>query len=476
MPDTDNKQDATSWKSKYFDCLGDLERRERDWSRLDGLLRDAMAHMCVALEDMDPELDHKLGRLRRELRSGAVTAEVAAMTRAVTETLDHLDRGHKQAHRQQRPAVLSRLLGRARSRREPTAEPRAAAAGPSASETLLQLLERLELPVEVDDSREALQHRLEANPSDDEWPHLVADLAELIADVRRTLQREKEEIGHFLAQLTDRLGELDTCVRGVDSDRSEALDSGRRLDQAVQEQVQGIHSSVRDAVDLDQLKQQVQHRLEVIGRHMADFRLTEEARSHQAEQRVHELNARLHTLEQESGQLRDRIRKERQLALVDGLTGVPNRMAYEERVNQEYNRWKRFDEPLAMVLMDIDNFKTINDTYGHQAGDKVLKTIAQLVFDTLRATDFLARYGGEEFVLLLPGTDAASALRVSDKLRDDIRNCGFHYRGNSVQITVSCGIASFGADDGIHDVFERADRAMYRAKAQGRDRCVADAG
>lgn len=471
MPDT-NSQDI--WKNKYFECLGDLERRERQWNDLDSRLRDAMAHMCVALQGLDPELDRKLNRLRRELRGGTITAEAATMTRAITEFLDRLDRRAKQGHLQRPRPMFARFLGRTLAHRAAEDTPCSVVPGPSAGEALLQLLELLELPANLDDRREALQLRLEANPSDDQWPPLLADLAELIASVRRTLQREKEELGYFLAQLTDRLAELDTCVRGVDSDRSEALDSGRRLDHAVQEQVQGIHSSVREAVDLDQLKGQVQQRLETIGRHMEDFRHAEEVRSRAAEQRVHELTARLRTLEQESGQLRNRIREERRLALVDALTGVPNRMAYEERVDQEFNRWKRFAEPLSMVLIDIDNFKTINDTYGHKAGDKVLRTIGQLVADKLRTTDFFARYGGEEFVLLLPGADSADALRVSDKLRDDIRNCGFHYRGDGVQITVSCGIASFGGDDNIDTVFERADRAMYEAKEQGRDRCIAD--
>ncbi|MEJ2686376.1 MAG: diguanylate cyclase [Gammaproteobacteria bacterium] len=474
MSGTENKQDTGNWKGKYFDCLGDLERRERDWHRIERLLRDAMAHMCVALDGMDPELDRKLEKLRTKLRSGTITDELAAMTRTLSETLDRLEHRPGRGAAPRRPALLQSLLTRARRLRAPANETADRAAGPSASEALLQLLERIELPAEVDETRESLQQRLESNPSDEEWPGLVADIADLIAGVRRTLQREKEELGRFLAQLTERLADLDTCVRGVDSDRNDALDSGRQLDEAVQEQVQSIRFSVRDAVDLDQLKEQVHHRLETIGRHMEAFRHREEVRSRQAEQRISELDARLRNLEKESGELRNRIQRERQLALVDTLTGVPNRMAYEERVDEEYQRWKQAGEPLAMVLMDIDNFKAVNDTYGHRAGDKVLKTIGGLVADNLGANGFLARYGGEEFVLLLPGTDSAGALKVADKLCEDVRNCGFHYRGNGVRITVSCGVATFLDDDVPDAVFERADRAMYKAKEQGRDRCVAD--
>jgi diguanylate cyclase len=341
-------------------------------------------------------------------------------------------------------------------------------------EALLQLLERLDLPADLDPAREALQQRLESHPADADWSALLADLAELITGVRHKLQDEKRDIEQFLSQITDRLSALDTFLQGIDNDRSESLDSGRRLDQAVQEQVQGIHTSVREANDLDSLKQVVQQRLETIGKHMESFRETEEQRSAQAEKRIRDLNDRMHGLERETGELRDRIRQERRLALVDGLTGVPNRLAYEERITQEYARWKRFGEPLSVVIMDIDNFKLINDTYGHKAGDKVLKTIGQLLASKLRATDFLARYGGEEFLVLMPGADAVAATSVADKLREEVFTCGFHYRGDDVQISVSCGIAAFRPDEKPDDVFERADKAMYRAKEHGRNQCVTD--
>ncbi len=476
--DSDNDQEA--WKSKYYESIGELERREGEWKRLESLLRDAMVRMCVALEGLDGSLDDKLGRLRRGLRSGTVTADLAALSRDVTETLDRLDAAAPEP--QPRPAAkaersrrgLGRWLRRGARPEPQPATPSRPSAAVGVSEALLQLLERLDLPAELEGARESLQQRLEARDADGEWPHLLACVADLISRARSQLQREKREIEEFLAQLTERLSAFDTYLQGLDTDRSESLDSGRRLDQAVQEQVRGLHTSVRDAADLDSLKNVVQQRLEAIGKHMQTFRQAEEERNTQAEQRIQELNERMRSLERESGELRDRIREERRLALIDGLTGVPNRLAYEERVAQEFARWKRFGEPLSVVLMDIDNFKVVNDTYGHKAGDKVLKTIGQLLASKLRATDFLARYGGEEFVVLMPGADAENATRVADKLREEVRSCGFHYRGNDVEISISCGIAAVTGDDQPDDTFERADQAMYRAKEQGRNRCVTD--
>jgi len=147
-------------------------------------------------------------------------------------------------------------------------------------------------------------------------------------------------------------------------------------------------------------------------------------------------------------------------------------MAYEERSEQEYARWKRYRAPLSLIVVDIDFFKKINDNFGHVAGDKVLKTIAQLMDESVRETDFLARYGGEEFVIIMTDTGADDALNVADKLRVAVENCGFHYRGESVPITISCGIAEFkNKNDTTGSVFERADVALYKAKDSGRNRC-----
>jgi len=135
-------------------------------------------------------------------------------------------------------------------------------------------------------------------------------------------------------------------------------------------------------------------------------------------------------------------------------------------------RWKRYQSSLSMMVIDIDRFKNINDTYGHMAGDKVLHTVAQHLQKNIRETDFLARYGGEEFVIIMPDTPVHDGLGVAEKLRDEIENCGFHYRDEAVNVTISCGVAEFCNDQTPSQVFEKADGAMYRAKESGRNRCL----
>jgi diguanylate cyclase len=159
------------------------------------------------------------------------------------------------------------------------------------------------------------------------------------------------------------------------------------------------------------------------------------------------------------------------MALLDAVTGLPNRLAYEERMELELARWKRFDSPLTMLVWDVDDFKKINDRYGHQAGDKALRVIAQSLKARLRETDFIARFGGEEFVCLLCGAEGEEALSVAEEMRQSVESNGFHSQGKPVVVTISCGLTSFRKGDGVEQVFSRADKALYQAKRSGKNRC-----
>jgi diguanylate cyclase len=184
------------------------------------------------------------------------------------------------------------------------------------------------------------------------------------------------------------------------------------------------------------------------------------------------MQSRMQALEQETRTLKHTVIEKNRQAMYDTLTAIPNRLFFEQRAAEEISRWKRFSNHLSLVVWDIDFFKKVNDTYGHKAGDKVLKTVAQLLNQRIRETDFLARYGGEEFVMLLPGTQQDECLQLVNELRQQVAECGFHYQGEAVTITVSCGISSFRDGDSLDSVFDRADRALYKAKENGRNQCM----
>ena len=163
-------------------------------------------------------------------------------------------------------------------------------------------------------------------------------------------------------------------------------------------------------------------------------------------------------------------------ASTDGLTGLANRRAFDEHLKRLLNETDRFGQPLALVLGDIDHFKRINDTWGHEAGDEVLRQVAVRLAECVRTVDVLARYGGEEIAVLLPQTTVAGATDLAGRLRHAVGSRPVKFKGEEIPVTASFGVASYPdavpAGDGL---FRAADRALYEAKQAGRD-CVRSTG
>ena len=162
------------------------------------------------------------------------------------------------------------------------------------------------------------------------------------------------------------------------------------------------------------------------------------------------------------------------LSQTDDLTQVPNRRNIMERLSEEVAIHKRKKRPMSLALLDIDHFKKINDNFGHQVGDVILREMAQLVSGHLRDYDALGRYGGEEFMLILPETTGAQAFQVCDRLRNLVAAEEFLVSGRGYRLTVSLGLANKGAEEqpSREDLIEEADRCLYRAKQVGRNRTM----
>jgi diguanylate cyclase len=334
---------------------------------------------------------------------------------------------------------------------------------------LLQLLESVQVPAELQQRADQVRVQLDKSAGQAEWKEGVGLVAGLIAEIGRIVEKEKTELEAFLRQLTERLRDLDQQLKGAETHRKASQVSGQNLDVVVEDQVRGIESSVREATSLGQLKSGVQERIELIRTHLADHRRAEALRQSELQMQLSHVTTRLSAMETESAQLRSHLKHRHEQAMVDSLTGVPNRLAYEDRLAQEHAQWKRYQKPLTLMMADIDRFKQINDSFGHKAGDKALKLIARLLRQTLRETDFMARYGGEEFVILLTQTNGLLASDVAEKLRATIEMAEFNNGDTRIPITLSIGFSSFRDGDGPDEVFARADAAMYRAKSGGRN-------
>ena len=157
------------------------------------------------------------------------------------------------------------------------------------------------------------------------------------------------------------------------------------------------------------------------------------------------------------------------LAHRDVLTGVNNRSTFESTITREINLAHRNDRNLAMLVIDIDHFKRVNDSYGHAAGDEIIKLVAKMIGLSVRNTDHIFRYGGEEFVVLLEAADCEKACVIADRILDAVRHASIEWQGQSFTTAVSIGVSCLQDTDTPDELFNRADRALYEAKNTGRD-------
>jgi len=348
-------------------------------------------------------------------------------------------------------------------------------AAPQINEFCIQLLDTLSLPTELSDQVENLKDQFDEGLSDSSVAPALTAIANLISAMRRQMEEENKELQTFLHQLGDNLKEIDQNLSGAQNSHKASMNSGREFDAVVHAHVQDIQSTVEAAPESSQLKQQIQGRLDAIRKHLEQYRETEETRQQQLEIQLAHLNSRVHGMENEGEKLRQRLQEKHEQAVRDPLTGLHNRLAYDERIMQEFARWKRYGQPMVLMMIDVDHFKNVNDTYGHKAGDKALVLIADQLRNYLRESDFLARFGGEEFVVLMPETDLESAVIAAEKLRAAVEECQFHYQNTQVNITFSAGLAQLRKNDNPESLFQRADEAMYRAKEAGRNQCLIEA-
>ncbi|BFM13865.1 GGDEF domain-containing protein [Maricurvus nonylphenolicus] len=337
---------------------------------------------------------------------------------------------------------------------------------------LNDLLDNIE-PTECVVSRVAsARSRIEAGLN---WYELVPTLEDIRDLIMQAYLAAGKAFGDYLLQVDQALNEISKALGVVLEEHQADQEKQRVFDREVTEQLDSMGHSVAEAGDLEQLKHQVSSHIDSIRlalHERQDKKPSSESDAANLSEQLAKLAAQVQAIEEEAKTAKQDLDEQRQKALRDPLTELPNREAYSERVHEEFKRWQRYQRPLTLAVCDIDHFKRINDTYGHQAGDRVLKVLSRGIAKRLREVDFMARYGGEEFVLVLPETQAQQAHSALDKIREAIAQTPFHFKEAPVQITLSMGIAEFSEGDTVEKVFARADKQLYVAKEQGRNRCL----
>jgi diguanylate cyclase len=460
------------WRRKYFDSIAAIEDEARQYQARQHILYRLVTRLCVAAQGQAPRIDAELKRLRDAVRREAEVEELEPLGEALAAAVRELE---GKAGQTAAAPVAPEAPVACEQPVAPTASPEQCWPAGS-SEQLCEVLRKLlgevrqdrELAVDIG----ALDAWISGSLTSEQLPAVIEKVGDLLIQRIRNLEKARHALTLLLDQMVGQLDALNGYVKGHSEEESRRNLSSDTLNLQITGEVRAIGESVDKSGDLAQLRRQLSERMQSISRHLQSFRDREQEHARQSRERAARMSARMEEMEGEARALQARLSDEQRQSLLDVLTRIPNRLAWEQRIAGEVARWQRFRQPTCVLAWDIDAFKGINDRYGHRAGDKVLVVVAETLATGIRGTDFVARYGGEEFVMLLPGTSIANGVTIADQMREAIAQTGFHFRGTPVSVTISCGITELRDGDGAEEVFDRADRAMYEAKNGGRNRVV----
>jgi len=435
-------------KKSLQDYLAQLPARAQKIHLYPALLQQLAELQQQALAEVSQPSVPKSGLLTRLRKKAPVDTGVAAVEAA------------------KNPSALS-------SESEPvtTADGWVNALARALDEFLAQLQTEERLAQEVTRLRDQLaEYRANLTAPDKLQQQLLDTLARLRPLVIDAYLAASRAFAEYLDLINRELADIYLLLGGAVKSESERQEASRQLQHQMLREMSDLEAQAHNASDLKELKSQVQSQLGNIRQALDKYQQSEQAQQQLAQQ-LNSLGEKLKSMEQEAEKNRANLEQQRHRALHDPLTDLPNREAYKERSQVEMQRWLRYGRPLSIAVVDIDRFKAINDNYGHQTGDKVIKVIGRALAKRLREVDFFCRYGGEEFVALLPETAGEKALALMDSIREAIAKASFNYKDKPLPISVSVGLTQLHQGDTLEQAFERADQALYAAKAAGRNCC-----
>ena len=331
------------------------------------------------------------------------------------------------------------------------------------STVLTAFLSNLENEIAIKTQAESIRLQIEHGLAADAVIPTLENLRNLVMEAYIAANAA---FANYLNSVNLELSEIYSIVGNAVRENQTQSQAGKELQASMLHGMQQLETQAANATDLTQLKSQVKSQIDHIKQALDSY---QQSAKFSLGDQLEELSKKIKNLETESEKNRENLETQRRKALSDPLTELPNRQAYNERAITEVQRWQRYNRPLTIAIFDIDHFKKINDSYGHQAGDRVLKVIGRSIAKRLREVDFFCRFGGEEFVALMPETTAEIAIPVLDKIRDAIVNAAFNYKEQPLSITLSIGLTEFRDKDSLNSAFERADQALYKAKQSGRN-------
>ncbi len=483
------------WKEKYFDALKDLDEREQNWRKVEHMLRSGINRLATLSQDAHQELDKNLHEIRRishgnnnidalekaltsltgktneknsKTREDTLSQTIQAMSKLLSMDSKQLAAITLHCQKNDTQKAL-KVLGKSTGATFPSAAPIPNA---TLATTLLSLLTQLDTHEIDSKTLTQLQHDIQKAKTPIQWRSAIEKVIEQVRIELSAIHNEKNTLLVFIKKLTEQLSGLEKVALTATQNIGKAKKRSATMSDSLLGEMEALSQHMLDSDDIAKIKQQISRHLNSTLKNMQQYFVQETAYLDEAEKTNQALSGQLRMALKEADALRGQLRESQQALSEDVLTGVPNRHAYEERANFEVTRHLRNKQALTYTIWDIDHFKSINDTYGHSAGDKVLKMIAQLLKKSVRQTDFMARIGGEEFVILLIGTSPEEAIKIANTIRKSIETTRFDYKGAVINVTASCGLTYLTATDNVDTLYQRADAALYQAKRGGRNRCI----
>lgn len=292
----------------------------------------------------------------------------------------------------------------------------------------------------------------------------------------KSVKKYVDSVSNRVNELEDVLKKTTDCLTDTEKRLASELSSAqgkfkedRDFEKNISSNMSGMRQSFNISGDIDSIKAVVFSKIENINKVMEKKKEQDVLRLKETENALQEMSRKMSDIKNEAEAIKKRAQEVEHESFCDALTGLYNRKAYDLKVEETLAILDRYDFPSALLVCDIDHFKTINDTFGHHIGDLTIKKVAEFFKERLRKNDFIARYGGEEYVGILSYTSLEEAKKVSEDMRCFIDHTDFTFKGRQVPVTISIGISVFKKGDDATTVFERADEALYLAKDSGRN-------
>jgi diguanylate cyclase len=457
-----------------------FERWQSHQETFHGQLFESLLSIETRFDVLPKDLKNQLGGLRKQVRSMDKAELLLALVNVIALWAEFM--AGQPEGKASKNSWLSRLFNKESNVQEDTTNNPAYEITDSeeesegltnlsleASKVLVSLISKLTLPNTEQPRAQRLLNKVKVGL---DWFELVPAL-EILSDlVLSALGTEQEEFDAFLSNLNERLQTLQEWLNLGQNLEADFKSASGEFDEKMRGHLHELKMVLSSGAQANgNLKGSVSKQLDEVFSTLDTFKDKQSSREMAFEKHIKELSERLESMEGDLHDAKQKLNKSQLKAMTDSLTKLPNRGAYDIYIQKEYVRFCRYGGDLSMLVCDVDKFKNINDSYGHQAGDKVLQLISRQIKKGTRESDLLTRYGGEEFVVILPETSSEEAMRVAEKIRGKVAGSPFHFKGERVQVTVSCGVASFKKGYRIEQVFDAADAALYQAKEGGRNQC-----